>query len=775
MNITDHAPGARAFDSMPPEVVTIDDAARSHELFPSPAVADVSKGRLLFALALASYAAVDFWYLRWIPIGLDSGDFWHIFYASYAELFFNNDLARWFPYGSYGQPNILYNFMELSSTDYLMMVAGKIFHVTNAMLLFQLSLMADHVLFLFGVCLIARSVFQRKSSVLLAAIASIAVLQSLQLTFIQVFRILSWYPLIAYFLLRFFRDDKPEALWSAGVVFVFWCLGNSYLPPYMALSLAPFVAVGTWKRPKAWRSLFSARARNLTMMAVCVSAAVLYMYMAREMLVDINVIRDQRSADGVVNLASFLGSRDISVFEAVVSVCSGGIFYIGLLPLALILWGVFAAKSPAFYAFLASGMLLVWFGLGGLFSLWTFHYLPFFSHTRNLYMGFYLMRAPLLLAAAAAWDVIPQKGLRMLLLTPLFVVFLVDLSLYGDRVLLVGAPAEAFANVWRAVYVRLAVYGIFVALAVAFSWRWRPAASRTSLVEVALLASLFVDVFSYSYRSGLTSKFAATYRIPPAVRPWLGDTSGTVYQAGRVRPLTWQDTRLDTPRDPRQRMILEFSPAYFNTYAYAQFDPCEPSLLVRSVSRSMAKLLSLRAKGDEALRTILGCGAPKMRLVTNAIYVDDENGAADAVRRSSDLAGTAILELPQTQAPPGARSQTHSEIPGTVAVTRFSANALTIVVRVDDVDGAWLVYADAYDARWHAWVNEQATPIVPAYVGLKAVRVPNGDSVVRMEFRGAATIGMSILASVGAICSLSLLGYCAMCCVRGFPGQARTA
>jgi len=222
-------------------------------------------------------------------------------------------------------------------------------------------------------------------------------------------------------------------------------------------------------------------------------------------------------------------------------------------------------------------------------------------------------------------------------------------------------------------------------------------------------------------------------------------------------------------------MILEFSPAYFNTYAYAQFDPCEPSLLVRSVSRSMAKLLSLRAKGDEALRTILGCGAPKMRLVTNAIYVDDENGAADAVRRSSDLAGTAILELPQTQAPPGARSQTHSEIPGTVAVTRFSANALTIVVRVDDVDGAWLVYADAYDARWHAWVNEQATPIVPAYVGLKAVRVPNGDSVVRMEFRGAATIGMSILASVGAICSLSLLGYCAMCCVRGFPGQARTA
>src|SRR5262245_43276328 len=134
-------------------------------LFPSPAAADLSKGRLVFALVLAAHAAVDVWLLRWNPIGSDTGDYWHMFYTSYNELFFNNNFAYWLPYGGYGQPNVLYHLMEISSTDYLMMFVGRLLGVRNALLLFQLSVIADHVLFLFGIYLLSRMLFKRKGAV----------------------------------------------------------------------------------------------------------------------------------------------------------------------------------------------------------------------------------------------------------------------------------------------------------------------------------------------------------------------------------------------------------------------------------------------------------------------------------------------------------------------------------------------------------------------------------------------------------------------------------
>ncbi len=211
------------------------------------------------------------------------------------------------------------------------------------------------------------------------------------------------------------------------------------------------------------------------------------------------------------------------------------------------------------------------------------------------------------------------------------------------------------------------------------------------------------------------------------------------------------------------------NPSYYHTYAFAQFDPCEPKIAPTILNTSTTKLLALRGKGDGALSAILGCHAPKMRLVTSAVYVADERAAAVAVQRASDLAETAIVELTQDHLPLPVSVSATVVRPGAVEVTAFSSNALAATVHVDNPDGAWLVYADAYDPRWHAWVNDRPTPIVPAYVGLKALRVPHGDSLVRMEFSGASTMAMSVLAFGGAMCSLSLLVYCVTCCIAGFP------
>ena len=121
------------------------------------------------------------WLLRWIPVGSDTADYWHMFYTSYTEMFFGNRLALWLPYGAYGQSNLLYHVMEISSSDYLMMIVGRLLHVTNALLMFQLSLIVDHLLFLFGIYSLSRILFRRRSSVAFCVIGSLVVLHAQQL------------------------------------------------------------------------------------------------------------------------------------------------------------------------------------------------------------------------------------------------------------------------------------------------------------------------------------------------------------------------------------------------------------------------------------------------------------------------------------------------------------------------------------------------------------------------------------------------------------------
>jgi hypothetical protein len=220
----------------------------------------------------------------------------------------------------------------------------------------------------------------------------------------------------------------------------------------------------------------------------------------------------------------------------------------------------------------------------------------------------------------------------------------------------------------------------------------------------------------------------------------------------------------------RQRFGLSSS-TDFHTYAYAQFDPCRSSFKAFTVATSIRKLLDVRDPNDHALRAVLGCNAAKVRMLTRALYVTTEQDAATAVRSSPDLINTAIIEVPSEFQRPAEDSSPPTDLPGSVVVTEFGANGLTAKARVTNRDGAWLIYSDAYDPRWRAWVNDAPTPIWPAYIGLKVLRVPSGDSTVRLEFGSSATIAMSVLAVGGAACSLSLLIYCVWCSIRGFPSS----
>ncbi len=767
------------------------EAVERLRLFPRQTVADHCKGRLAFLVVLICYAAVDFERLQWVPLGMDTGENWHVFYASYAELFYHHDLAHWLPYNLYGQPKSVYHLVELTATDYLMMAMGKVVHIKNAVLLFQLSLMATHLIFLMGIHLLARSLFRRRSTVWLCLLGSITFLNGLNLPSILVFRMVSWYPLIMYFLVRFFREHRPEGLWLAGIVFIFSCLGDAYEQPHVVMAILPFVAVGTWKCPRAWLAIFCRRASNLATMVFFLALGTLYLWMAVHIMDGIGTVSPGRASGGVVPLDEFVTGRDNPVnptlFRLVVSFFAGHCFYIGLLPFGCVLWGFLRARGPLFITFMVTALFVAWFSMGGLFAVAFYYSVPFISLMHYLWMGFYLIPVLLLLAAGAVWDVIApsRKDLKCWLVFPVILFFLIDFCLYADHFALGTKNLQLFLSSCRLAFIKLAFYAGLLALAAIlslvlrsarqpFNRHWRGLTSFRSLATGALLTGLFLDVFQYSYRSGTPANPTLDSFRDEAPGTWEPvDKASPVYQACYVQPLTWQGARLDQPVDERKKVVLQPPFAFVNTYAFAQFDPCRSEFQLRAIGTAMQKLLALRDKDDPALQTILGCHAPKLRLMTQALYVNTEAEAEAAVRSHNDLANVVILQWP-TNSPvfPMTRS-VPAEGVGAVHVTDFGANAIEIQVNTTVPEGAWLVYADTYDPRWRAWVNGKPVPIVPAYVGLKAVWVPHGESVVRMKFAAWSNLGVRMLAAGGALCSLSLLLFCGICCIRGFPASCR--
>ena len=87
---------------------------------------------------------------------------------------------------------------------------------------------------------------------------------------------------------------------------------------------------------------------------------------------------------------------------------------------------------------------------------------------------------------------------------------------------------------------------------------------------------------------------------------------------------------------------------------------------------------------------------------------------------------------------------------------RFQANVMELDVTVRHPQGAWLVYADAYDPHWQGFVDGKAVEVMEADLAFKAIRLPTGTHQVRFAYRHSGAIG--VLIGFTGISSLFLIG-----------------
>lgn len=699
-------------------------------------------------LLAALSVSIDLWMFRAFHLGTDTHTFFDCFYQTYNNLFFHGELSGWAPYLGYGQPLAVYYLFQINPVDFLPMLAGWIFGVREVLILFKASIMLAHLIALFGMYLLADLLFKSRLVVLAVCAASLSLLHPLYLDYVHVVHFCSFCPLILYFTTAFLRDRRPVMLWLAGICFSF---SSHYALIYWGLAMAVFAAVMVsvdWRG--YWRSLFERSLANGLVFGLFILSLGAYAYLALTCLEGVTFARPGRDAEsGKTLLPIFLGVKcksghEIGIFLRSLAL-GDGFFYAGLLPLFCFLWALLRVRSRLFAALVCSMAVLMWFALYGTFSL-LMYYLPLVAKARYLYLGHYYVKLLLVAAMGLAleswWT--EKRPLRTLLFCGLLTWFGTDFFLMYSSVPPTPEKILAYIGGHRRVFLTIAVYLALAAAAVLVAalrtrmekggWGGFAGALRVPLLA-ALVAGTAFDVSAYLYKARQGHK-PMDYK-----------------DATLVHRLSWQAQRGGKFSQWRQYHALKDA-WYFTAYDFAQYDPIFTKRQIMTYASGVYSMAGLRDKKDFQWHRVMGAGAPKLRLVTKALYAQNEAEAAFLIRESKDLYNTAVIQ-PVVGSPP--LPEPAAGEAGKIVVTEFTANSLEARVVVNAGPGAWLLYADGFHPGWHANVNGATAPISRAYVGLKAIWLPQGGNEVFFRFRTAFMNVTTARALFSALFCLAIL------------------
>ncbi|RIL01808.1 MAG: hypothetical protein DCC71_17175 [Proteobacteria bacterium] len=286
--------------------------------------------------------------------------------------------------------------------------------------------------------------------------------------------------------------------------------------------------------------------------------------------------------------------------------------------------------------------------------------------------------------------------------------------------------------------------------------------------QLGLVAALLLDLGSY--QAIAASRAPA---IPPA-------TPRAIFEA---TPLAYQPVRRDRPHPEasgaaaeRTRAAAAFvdalpaaSSRYWITHQFTGQDPCWTPYYADMWMDRVYGLLSLEKRRSIDVSEPIGCGVPKLRVVTGAAIALDHKEAREALvaALTAPVPGAVrdVVLIPRGTPQPAVEPPNGAA--GTAEVVRFTPNEIELRVRVDAPGGAWLLYADAIGRGWRAELDGRRTQMVLANLAFKGLRVPSGSHTVRFAYRHpAAHVAGRVLAAFGVFYGAGLVALVALAGAR---------
>jgi len=194
-------------------------------------------------------------------------------------------------------------------------------------------------------------------------------------------------------------------------------------------------------------------------------------------------------------------------------------------------------------------------------------------------------------------------------------------------------------------------------------------------------------------------------------------------------PLAWQVASADGETPMKARRFLDYTD---HAIGKGRFD-IEGVSHVITGRRLRGKILPVR--GEPAGAAFIHRNAnvqPRARLAGRPVYAEDRLSAVAALDRltvDSTLRDHLVVEDPEHPLPADAA------VSGTARIAVDLPER--VVIEVDAATPAYLVLSDSFDPGWSARVDDQPTPIRPAYIAFRAVFLSAGKHTVVFTYRPA--------------------------------------
>ena len=735
----------------------------------------------LACLFVAAVVFAPYWADSVLPFH-DSLFKYQFFHFAYSQVLASGEIPLWVPYGTYGMASAIFQLMSLTPASYLVGAAGLASGASNTLLLFKCTMFLEVAIYAMGLLLLARSIYEHFLSrwmVVLGGLLSLSWLVQPHFNFLAFYL----YPFILLFLIEFLRSGNPGKLWLAVFVVLVSLIGTApYLAPLhlLVLTVVGVVAIVAGARPSLepnWRNWLLRWEAGLAAFL-----AVILALMAWLGIEEILTIGDGRiSESNRVPLDAFLEYGRKSVATVLSGYLTGAAthgdntYYIGLLPLVLVMLGLLRLRNPYFLGVAAAALSLAWLAVGGYFSTLVYFF-PGMWLFRHIGLTFGL--SGLLLIIASGWVIDelltraktparsqsgPFRHQRLVVFT---VIALLALDMATNWRQYDGAPFPIFQMAFLfLVPLRLAAY-IVGAIAAGWMRRRHPPKSGAGAgrVFMPLLAAYMFDIGSFQAAVYLTlPRFEPAFSADAFMADTMPFRAVRFEERSEVSAAEW---KLALPK-PRTTLIdagYGNSALYSFTYTFLGVDPCYPRVRTDLLQRGVHAALVARGgqprqrpgddflpEGDPGFRAALGCGRSKVTLISDIVGADSAEHARTLLKSSPDPRTRPVLEIGHSAERSG---DAPAEVSSEARVTGFSANRITFEVSNPGARSVWLYYADAFHPHWQARVDGVGTQVVRANVGFKAVSIPPGSHTVLLTFgEGVRKILSWLLALTGgAVC-----------------------
>jgi len=735
---------------------------------------------------------------------------YHIFYNHFFQF---HELPHWNWYAGFGAPNGYWQLAAVSTIGYGVGLLGWLCGVRDVVLICATTMLLEQAVFIAGLYLLGRLIYDRQSTAIF--VCAIAILTCVwQLQVYWNFRFFSFFPLAVAWLVLFRRTRNGRYFWLSGLTFL------AGLPGSMSYFVIPWLFVLLTMTPllfgdrlRDWPELLRWRTGALPMLLLLIGCFAIYFSFLRASTA--GLLSNVGGRDPVTlknSLKTFLtygGPLDVATFMKML-LCGHPIttewsgrpditVYMGVLPAAMVAWGLWHVRSRIFLAFAAASIALLLLACGGLASM-VLYAIPGFSYFRHIALTFGLWHILVLICAGFGWEDFSRRAtMRDLLLGTLAVFVLTELFaeryyMYGfatgrntpQNVLLASPTVPEWLQQLRAIvpggseYVFVFRWGVYL-IALAIIWlHARSAASpsggrrpciRDGLGPFALnvlMAAALVDAAIFQWK-------VATWNIfrVPAERIADLETFDT-------HPVEYCPTRsLEQPLSPRARRVLalEQSRPLFAlnevTLGFAMVDLYPPIVPAEFTTQRCGAMLN-HVQSRSYFADMIGVSRPKIRLFRSAMLCETD-AQAEILARSATYEGDApIIRVDGQPVRQESRHECDAEV-GTAQVTSFGSNHCAIDV---DIAGgtAWLVYADCIHPGWTATIDGRPVPIYPANLSFKAVQLDPGHHAVEFRYGGwGPWLGtlVALLCVIGSMAMIVLL--VAMCVQRRDPPNDATA